>query len=88
MVMRINNVDEIKGEISTKDSWVHFLNRSIPFFLKADVFLKSGEQRVIKIYVPFIDEISELTMIKLFELKTGCTNTGKVKLSEIMSSLR
>ena len=45
----------------------------------ADILLKPREQRLIKINVPFIDEISELAMIKLLDLQTGCANTIKVK---------
>ena len=57
---------------------LHFLNRSIPFFPKTDVLLKPREQSFIKIDVPSIDEISELDMTKLPNLKT-CTNSMKVK---------
>ena len=50
------------------------------FFLPTtDVLLKRGEQRLIKITLPFIDEITGLAMIKLLDLKTGCTNTINVK---------
>ena len=42
-------------------------------------FLRPKEQRLMKIDVPFIGEISGLAMIKLLDLKTGCTNTIKVK---------
>ena len=31
--------------------------------------------------MPFIDEISGLTTIKLLDLKTGCTNAIKVKVT-------
>ena len=78
VVMGIKNVFEIEGVISTRDSCLHFLNRSIHFFPKTDIHLKSREQRFIKIDVPFIDEMFGLAMIKLLDLKTGCTNTIKV----------
>ena len=70
---------EIEGVISTKDSYLHFLNRCIPFFPKTDVLLKPREQRFIEIDVPFIDKIPGLAKVKLLDLKTGCTNTIKVK---------
>ena len=65
--------------ISTKDSCLHFLNRSIPFFPKTDVLLKHREQRLNKIDMSLIDKISGLAMIKLLDLKIGCTNTIKGK---------
>ena len=53
MVMGIKNVYEI-GVISTRDSCLHFLNRSISFFPKTDLLLKPREQRFLKINVPFV----------------------------------
>ena len=58
MVMGIKNVYDIERVISTRDSCLPFMNRSIPSFPKTNVLLKSREQRLIKIDVPFIDEIS------------------------------
>ena len=69
----------VEGVISTKDLCLNFLNRSIPFFPKADVPLKPGEQSFIRINVLFVHETSGLTIIKILELKTGYTNTIKVK---------
>ena len=51
------------GVISSRDSYSHFPNRSIPMFPKVEILLKPREQRVLNIDVPFIDEISELIMI-------------------------
>ena len=65
--------------ISTRDSCLHFLNRSIHFFPKTEIPQKPREQWLIKIYVPFIDEISGLAMIKLLDLITDCTNMIKSK---------
>ena len=42
MVMGIYNVYEIERIISTRDSCLHFLNRSIPFFPKVEVLLRGG----------------------------------------------
>ena len=79
MVMGIKNMYEIEGVISTRDSCLHFLNRSIPFLPKTDVPVKPRKQRFIKIDVPFINEMSRLAMIKLLDIKTGHTNAIKVK---------
>ena len=76
-VMRIKNLYEVKGAISIRDSCLLFLNRSIPSLPKTDVLLKPGKQRYIKIKMPLIDEISGLAMIRIHDLRTGCTNTIK-----------
>ena len=43
---------EIGGLISTRDSCLHFLNRSIPFFLKTDVIMNPKEKLFIKLIFP------------------------------------
>ena len=59
MVMGIKTVYEMEGVISNRDSYLHILNRSIPFFTMTEIILKPGEQTFIKNDVPFIDEISD-----------------------------
>ena len=68
------------GVISTTELCLQLLNRSIPFFNKTDIFLKHREQRFIKIDVHYINKIPKLAMIKLLNVKTGCTNRMKVRL--------
>ena len=77
--MGIQNLYEIEGVISIRNLCFHLLNRSIPFFPKTELLLKPGEQRFMKMYVPPLVEISGLSIIKLLDLKTGCTNTIKVQ---------
>ena len=43
------------------------LNRSIPIFPKECVVLKPKEQKMIKVKAPFIDEISDLAIIKILD---------------------
>ena len=74
MVMVIKYMYEIVGVIYTYESCTHFLNRFIVFFPQSEILLKPREQKFIE-----IDEISGLTLFKLLDLKTGCTNTIKVK---------
>ena len=69
IIIRIKIMYEMEEVISTRDSCLHFPNRYIPFFPKTDVLLKPREPRFIKIDVPFIDEKSGLTMIKLLDVK-------------------
>ena len=67
--MGIKNIYQIEGVINTIVPCLCFLNRSIPFYCIAEIFLKPTEQRFLEIYEPFIDEISWLAIIKLFDLK-------------------
>ena len=46
-----------------------FLNRSLPFFPKEHIVLKSQEQKLIKVETPFNDEISGLAIIKVLDEK-------------------
>ena len=78
MMMGVKYVYEI-GVISTRDSYLHFLNRSTSFFPRMDILLNTREQGLLKINMPFIDDISGLVMIKLLDLKTSCNNMIKVK---------
>ena len=48
----------------------HFLNRSLPLFLKEKVILRPGERKFLKIEAPFPDEISSLAIIKLLDKLT------------------
>ena len=50
MVM-VKDVYEIEGIVHTKDSYLHSLNKSFPFFPMTDVLLKPREKRLIKNYV-------------------------------------
>ena len=47
-----------------------FLNRSIPIFLKEEIWLELKEQKLIKIEAPFLDEILGLAIMKLFDKST------------------
>ena len=53
MVLGIKNLFELEGVIDTRESNFRFLSRSIPIFPKEQVFIKSGEKKVIQIETPF-----------------------------------
>ena len=78
MVMGMKIMYEIKGIISSRDFCIHFLNRSILFFPRMEIFLKPKEQRLMKTDVPLIYEISGLAVIKLHDYKSF-TNMIKLK---------
>ena len=56
-----------------------FLSMSIPFFQKEEVILKVREQQFIKIEAPFIDEISALALVNMFDKKAQSTLMLKLK---------
>ena len=69
MMIGIKKAYEIEGLISTRNSCMHSLNISIPFFSNIEILLKPKEQRFIQMDVPFMDEISGLTITKLLNHK-------------------
>ena len=58
-----------------------FLNRLIPFFPKKQIVLKVKEQKLIKIEVPFADEISGLAIVKILDRKVQNTKMLKLKFT-------
>ena len=56
----IRNVFKLEGVINSQECCFSFLNRSIPLFPKGEIILKTKEQMLIKIEVPFLDKISGL----------------------------
>ena len=67
LVLETKNVFQLEGIINLRESCFSFLNRSIPFFSKEQVIVKPREQRFKKIEVPFIDEISDLAIVKMLD---------------------
>ena len=58
----------------------NFLNGSLPMFSKECIVLNPKEQKLIKVKAPFIDEISELGVIKILDGNTYSTVLLKLKL--------
>ena len=56
-----------------------FLKRSLPIFLKEREIMKPGEQKIVKIEAPFMDQISSLAIIKLLDKLTHRVMVLKVK---------
>ena len=79
LVLGMKNVFELEGVIDMHDSSFKFLNRSIPFFTKEQVILKTKEKKFIKTEAPFIDEISGLAIIKMLDSREQCTVVLKLK---------
>ena len=62
LVLGIKNIFELEGVINSWDCCFKFLNRSLPIFPRERVVLKPKEQKLIKVEIPLIDEISSLAI--------------------------
>ena len=72
---------ELKGVINSRDCCFKFLDRSLPIFPTECVILKSKEQKLINVTVLFIDKISGLAMVKIFDGSTRSTLLIKLKFT-------
>ena len=79
LMIGIKNLFELEGVIDSWDSCVNFLNRSIPFFPKEKVTVKPGEQKIITLEAPFMEEISGMAVTKMLDAKEQKTLTTKLK---------
>ena len=79
LIIRIKNLFEFEGVINSQDSCVNFLNRSIPFFPKMRVTVKMGEQKVMTLEAPFVEEISGMAVTKMLDAKRAPDPTMKLK---------
>ena len=79
LVLGIKNVFELEGVFNSQECCFSFLNRSLPIFPKEKVIIKPGEQKIVKIEVPFTEEISSLAIIKLLDKLTHSVMVLKVK---------
>ena len=78
LVLGIKNIFELEGIISSSDCCFKFLNRSIPIYPEKEVILKPNEQKLVKVKVPFVDEISGMVIIKIID--GGIYSTLLIKL--------
>ena len=87
LVLGMKNVFELEGVIDTRDSSFKFLNRSLPFCSKDQVIVKPKERKFIKIEAPFVDEISDLAIVKMLDSKEQCAVVFKLKFVRNFASL-
>ena len=81
LVLGIKNVFELEGVINSRDCRFEFLNRSVPIYPEKEIILKSDEKKLVKARAPFVDEISGLAIIKIFDGKTSSTLSIKLKFA-------
>ena len=87
LVLGIKNVFKLENVIYMWDSSFKFLNRSLPFFSKEQVVVKSKERIFMKIKAPFVDEISGLAIVKMLHTKEQYTVVLKLKFVRNKASL-
>ena len=87
LVLGMKNVFELEGVIDMWDSSFKFLNRSLPFFSKEQVVVKTKERRFIKIEAPFLDEISGLAIVKMLDTREQCIVVLKLNFVRKRASL-
>ena len=88
LVLRIKNLFELEGVIDSQDSCFSFLNRSIPFFPREKVEVRSKEQKLIVVEAPFVVEISGIAITKLSNVKEQMTLTMKLKFIRNRATLK
>ena len=81
LVLGIKNVFKLEGVINSRDCCFKFLNRPVPIFPEKKIVLKPGEQKLVKVKAPFIDEISGMAIIKILDGGTHSTLLIKLKFT-------
>ena len=81
LVLGIKTIFELEGVINSRDCRFEFLNRSVPIYPEKEIILKQDEQKLVKVKVPFVDEISGLAIIKIIDGGTYSTLLIKLKFT-------
>ena len=81
LVLGIKKVFKLEGVINSRDCCFKFLNGSVPIFPESCTILKPNEQKLIKVKALFIDEISGLAIIKMWDGGTHSTLLMKLKFT-------
>ena len=81
LVLRTKNIYDLEGITDSCESCFKFLNRSIPFFPKAQTVLRPKEKKkMIKTEAPFVEEISGMAIVKLLDKQEQVTAMLKLKI--------
>ena len=79
LVLGIKNIQIRECDKLYRDCCLKFLNRSAPIFPENCTIVKPNEQKLIKVKATFIDEISGLVIVKMFDGGTHSTLLIKLK---------
>ena len=82
LVLGIKNVFELEGVINSRDCRFEFLNRLVPIYPEKELILKPNEQKLVKVRVPFVDDISGMAIIKIIDGRTSSTLLIKLKFTQ------
>ena len=67
MVLGIKNLFQLKVVIDSWESCFRILSRLIPIFPREQVVVKPGEKKLILIEAPFVEEISQMAIVKIID---------------------
>ena len=87
LVLGMKNAYELEGITDMQNSSFRFLNRSIPFFSKEQMIVKTKEKKFIKIEALFMDEISGHAIVKMIDNEGQCIVVLKLKFVRNCASL-
>ena len=79
LVMGMKNIFELEGLIDSRESCFSFLSRSIPFFPVMTVEIAPASQKMVMVDAPFVEELSGMAMVKIWDMKGQTTNMIKLK---------
>ena len=79
LVMGMKNIFKLEGVIDSRDSCFSFLSRSIPFFPVTTVGIAPTSLKMVIVEAPFIEELSVMAMVQIFDVKEQTTNMIKLK---------
>ena len=88
LVLGIKNVFELERVIDSHDSCFSFLNRSIPFSPKEKTEIPPKTQKMVIVEAPFLEELSEMAIIKVLDMTQYVTNMIKLKFIRNKATLK
>ena len=78
-VLGIKTLFELEGLIDSHESCFRFLSRSIPIFPRDQVVIKPGEEKLIPIESPFVEEILGMAIVKIIDQRQKTPMMLKLK---------
>ena len=78
----------MEGLIDSRDSCFSFLNKSIPFFPKRKTVIPPKVQKMVIVEAPFLEELSEMAIIKFLDMNEHITSMMKLKFIRNNATLK
>ena len=88
LVSGIKKVFELEEVIALCDSCFSFLNRSTPFFTKEKIEVPPKVQKMVMIEAPFVEELSGMAIVMVFDMNEHVTNMIKLKFIRNRATLK